>query len=218
MGRVRRPSAWPATKPSSRSTRPRSSPTPDPPRTPRSWKPARSAPCRQSASAPTASGSPAWSEPLFVIAVDPLPSARERALLVGAEHALDPTADDFTEAVHQATAGRGIDVAFVFAGVEAARAQAPTVLGPNGVLVLAGLTPEPVTVADSIDFCCNVRQIRGHLGSEPEHVEQFVGLATAGRIDLGPSVSAHVPPADAADAVARLEKKIGDPIRLVLTP
>ncbi|MGI5479528.1 zinc-binding dehydrogenase [Streptomyces lavendofoliae] len=93
-----------------------------------------------------------------VIAVDPLPSARERALFFGADHALDPMAGDFAEAVHEATAGRGIDVAFEFAGVGAARAQATTVLGPNGVLVLAGLIPEPVTVADSIDFCFNVRQ------------------------------------------------------------
>jgi threonine dehydrogenase-like Zn-dependent dehydrogenase len=119
--------------------------------------------------------------------------------------------------VREATAGQGIDVAFEFAGVGAARAQATTVLGPNGVLVLAGLTPEPVTVADSIDFCFNVRQIRGHSGSEPKHVEQLVGLAAAGRIDLGLSVSAHISLVEAADAVARLEKKIGDPIRLVLT-
>lgn len=71
-----------------------------------------------------------------VIAVDPLPSARERALLFGADHALDPMAGDFAEAVREATAGRGIDVAFEFAGVGAARAQATAVLGPNGVLVL----------------------------------------------------------------------------------
>ena len=33
-----------------------------------------------------------------------------------------------------------------------------------------------------------------------------------------PSISARIPLAEAADAVARLEKKIGDPIRLVLVP
>ncbi|MGA4867035.1 zinc-binding dehydrogenase [Streptomyces lavendulocolor] len=153
-----------------------------------------------------------------ILAIDPLPSARERALLFGADVALDPLAPDFAEAVREATAGRGLDVAFDFAGVGAARAQAASVLGPFGSLVLAGLTPEPVTIADSIGFCFNVNQVRGHYGSEPEHVEQLVGLAAAGRIDLGPSVSAHVPLAEAADAVARLEKKIGDPIRLVLTP
>ncbi|GGY78576.1 zinc-binding dehydrogenase [Streptomyces omiyaensis] len=153
-----------------------------------------------------------------ILAIDPLPSARERALLFGADVALDPLAPDFAEAVREATAGRGLDVAFDFAGVGAARAQAASVLGPFGSLVLAGLTPEPVAIADSIGFCFNVNQVRGHYGSEPEHVEQLVGLAAAGRIDLGPSVSAHVPLAEAAEAVARLEKKIGDPIRLVLTP
>lgn len=153
-----------------------------------------------------------------ILAIDPLPSARERALLFGADVALDPLAPDFADAVREATAGRGLDVAFDFAGVGAARAQAASVLGPFGSLVLAGLTPEPVAIADSIGFCFNVNQVRGHYGSEPEHVEQLVGLAAAGRIDLGPSVSAHVPLAQAADAVARLEKKIGDPIRLVLTP
>lgn len=153
-----------------------------------------------------------------ILAIDPLPSARERALLFGADVALDPLAPDFAEAVREATAGRGLDVAFDFAGVGAARAQAASVLGPFGSLVLAGLTPEPVTIADSIGFCFNVNQVRGHYGSEPEHVEQLVGLASAGRIDLAPSITAHVPLAEAADAVARLENKVGDPIRLVLTP
>ncbi|MBB4986855.1 zinc-binding dehydrogenase [Streptomyces nymphaeiformis] len=153
-----------------------------------------------------------------IIAVDPLPSARERALAFGADFAFDPLAPDFAESVREATAGRGLDVAFDFAGVGAARAQAAAVLGPFGKLVLAGLTPEPVTIADSIGFCFNINEVRGHYGSEPEHVEQLVGLASAGRLDLAPSITAHVPLAEAADAVARLEKKIGDPIRLVLTP
>ncbi|MFD8295090.1 alcohol dehydrogenase catalytic domain-containing protein [Streptomyces sp. SID2999] len=153
-----------------------------------------------------------------VIAIDPLRSARERALTFGADVALDPLAPDFADAVREATAGRGLDVAFDFAGVGAARAQAASVLGPFGSLVLAGLTPEPVTIADSIGFCFNVNQVRGHYGSEPEHVEQLVGLASAGRIDLAPSITAHVPLAEAAEAVARLENKVGDPIRLVLTP
>ncbi|MGD6755817.1 zinc-binding dehydrogenase [Streptomyces sp. BH105] len=153
-----------------------------------------------------------------IIAIDPLRSARERALAFGADFALDPLTPHFTEAIQEATAGRGLDVAFDFAGVGPARAQAASVLGPFGSLVLAGLTPEPVTISDSIGFCFNVNQVRGHYGSEPEHVEQHVALASAGRIDLAPSITAHVPLAEAAEAVARLESKAGDPIRLVLTP
>ncbi|WP_017240639.1 zinc-binding dehydrogenase [Streptomyces sp. SS] len=153
-----------------------------------------------------------------IIAIDPLPGARERALAFGADLALDPTAPDFAQAVHQATAGQGLQVAFDFAGVGAARTQATAALGPGGVLVLAGLTPEPHTVGDSVNFCFQNQQIRGHYGSSEDHVEQLIRLVSAGRLDLAPSITAQVSLAEAADAVARLDKKIDDPIRLVLTP
>ncbi|MDO0916664.1 zinc-binding dehydrogenase [Streptomyces sp. DT2A-34] len=153
-----------------------------------------------------------------IIAVDPLPSARERALAFGADFALDPTAPDFADAVDRATGGLGVEVALDFAGVPAAREQAVSVLGVGGVLVLAGLHPAPIVVPDSTGFSYRSNQIRGHYGSGPEHVTQLIGLASAGRIDLEPSISDRVPLAEAAEAVNRLEKKIGDPIRIVLTP
>ncbi|MFE8963072.1 zinc-binding dehydrogenase [Streptomyces iakyrus] len=153
-----------------------------------------------------------------VIAVDPLPAARERALAFGADVALDPVAPDFAEAVNAATGGQGLDVAFDFAGFPAVRDQAISVLGFGGVLVLAGLTPAPVTIADSIGFSARRNQIRGHFGGEAHGVDRLVGLASAGRLDLAPSVTARIPLAEAADAVAQLEKKIGDPIRIVLVP
>ncbi|MGV9356010.1 zinc-binding dehydrogenase [Streptomyces misionensis] len=153
-----------------------------------------------------------------VIAVDPLPTARERALAFGADLALDPAAPDFAQAIAEATAGQGIHAAFDFAGVAAARAQATASLGPGGVLVLVGLTPEPLTVADSLDLCFRTQQIRGHYGSGDDHVEQLIRLTSAGRLDLTPSITAHIPLSEAADAVARLERKTGDPVRLVLTP
>ncbi|WP_063733651.1 zinc-binding dehydrogenase [Streptomyces sp. RTd22] len=153
-----------------------------------------------------------------VIAVDPLPAARERALSFGADLALDPGAPDFADAVSEATGGQGLDVAFDFAGFPAVRDQAITVLGFGGALVLAGLTPAPVTIADSITFSARRNQIRGHYGSSEHDLDLLVGLASAGRLDLAPSVTARVPLAEAADAVAQLEKKIGDPIRIVLVP
>ncbi|SPF07425.1 L-threonine 3-dehydrogenase [Streptomyces sp. MA5143a] len=153
-----------------------------------------------------------------VIAVDPLPEARERALAFGADIALDPADPGFTEAVNLATGGHGLDVAFDFAGFPAVREQAAAVLGAGGVLVLAGLTPEPLTVTDSTGFSYRGNQIRGHYGSGPEHVTQLIRLAATGRLDLAPSITDHIPLAEAAGAVARLEKKTGNPIRLVLTP
>ncbi len=60
--------------------------------------------------------------------------------------------------------------------------------------------------------------MRGHYGGTPKSVAERVRLASHGRLDLAPSITAHLPLADAAEAVRRLEHKIGDPIRLILVP
>ncbi|MGW5102954.1 zinc-binding dehydrogenase [Streptomyces sp. NPDC004100] len=153
-----------------------------------------------------------------IVAVDPLPGARKRALAFGADLALDPAAPDFAEAMLRATGGRGLDVALDFAGVPAVREQAAKVLCRGGIMVLAGLTPHPLTITEGTRFSWNRNQIRGHYGSSPEHVEQLIRLASVGRLDLSPSISGHIPLAEAAEAVHRLENKTGDPIRLVLIP
>ncbi|HME81171.1 MAG TPA: zinc-binding dehydrogenase, partial [Candidatus Eremiobacteraceae bacterium] len=153
-----------------------------------------------------------------IIALDPIDGARKRALAFGADLAIDPSDASAIEAVRRATDGRGLDVAFDFAGVPAVREQAAASLGLGGVLVLVGLMPRPLTVTDSVGFTIRGNQIRGHFGSSFQHVDQLIALASNGRLDVGPSISAHIPLAEAADAVDRLEKKIGDPIRLVLVP
>ncbi|MGQ5635715.1 MULTISPECIES: zinc-binding dehydrogenase [unclassified Streptomyces] len=153
-----------------------------------------------------------------IIAVDPLPSARERALAFGADHALDPAAPDFADQIHAATGGRGLDFAFDCAGVPAVREQAASVLGLGGSLILVGITPRPLTITEGLTFNYMCKQVRGHYGGSPESVSELVRLTAAGRLDLAPSITDHIPLVDAADAVSRLENKIGDPIRLILVP
>ncbi|MET9089907.1 zinc-binding dehydrogenase [Streptomyces sp. NPDC004237] len=153
-----------------------------------------------------------------VIAVDPLPSARERALAFGADHALDPADPDFADRVRAATDGRGLDFAFDCAGVPAVREQAASVLGLGGSLILVGITPRPLTITEGLTFNYLQKQVRGHYGGTAESVSELVRLTAAGRLDLAPSITDHIPLIDAADAVSRLETKIGDPIRLILVP
>ncbi|GAA0637617.1 zinc-binding dehydrogenase [Kutzneria viridogrisea] len=153
-----------------------------------------------------------------IIAIDPLPGARERALRFGADLALDPTAEDFAEQVRAATQGRGLDYAFDFAGVSAVREQAAKVLGLGGALVLVGLTDAPLSVADGTRFSARRQRMLGHYGSLPQHVEELIALAGHHRLDFSGSISGHVKLADAADAVQQLADKVGDPIRLVLVP
>jgi D-arabinose 1-dehydrogenase-like Zn-dependent alcohol dehydrogenase len=153
-----------------------------------------------------------------IVAVDPLPAARARALELGADLALDPADETVGAQVGAATAGRGLAVAFDFAGVAAVRAQALRCLGRGGQLVLVGLTDQPLVVADGTVFSYLQQRILGHYGSVPEHVEQLVALTGLGRLDLGRSISDVLPLAEAPAAVARLEEKEGAPVRLVLRP
>ncbi|XDO64254.1 hypothetical protein HEP84_39960 [Streptomyces sp. RLB1-33] len=94
----------------------------------------------------------------------------------------------------------------------------PAVLGLNRVLILIGISPRPITLSEGLTFNYRGKQVCGHYGGSLESVTEPVRLAEVGRVDLAPSITDHIPLAEAADAVNRLEKKIGDPIRLVLVP
>ncbi|MFH9434673.1 zinc-binding dehydrogenase [Streptomyces rochei] len=154
-----------------------------------------------------------------VVAVDPNPVARERARAAGADLALDSADPELRQAVGAATGGAGLAAAFDFAGVPPVREQALSVLAPKGRLVLVGLTDKPLTVTDGTRFSYLQQRILGHYGSDmPVALPQLLRLIQGGRLDFSGSVSGVLPLAEAAEAVARLEKKEGDPIRLILRP
>ncbi|MFJ8214519.1 zinc-binding dehydrogenase [Streptomyces sp. NPDC096033] len=153
-----------------------------------------------------------------IIAVDPAPAARRRALDFGADLALDPADPSLADRVLAATGGRGIEAAFDFAGVAAAREQALGLLGPRGCLVLVGLTGEPLTIADGVRFSHLQHRILGHYGSAEDAVARVTALAAGGRLDFSRSITDVLLLADAAKAVERLRTREGDPIRLVLRP
>ncbi|MGC9665135.1 zinc-binding dehydrogenase [Planosporangium sp. 12N6] len=153
-----------------------------------------------------------------IVAVDPLPAARERALAFGADAAVDPADPDFRDVLGTLTGGRGLDVAFDFAGVPAVREQALKVLSRRGRLVLAGIANQPVTIGSDSRFTYLQQSVHGHYGSEPEHVEQLVALARQRRLDLAASISDVVGLSEAARAVERLATKQDSPIRLILRP
>ncbi|MFI6168066.1 zinc-binding dehydrogenase [Nocardia sp. NPDC051052] len=153
-----------------------------------------------------------------IIAVDPNAAARERAVELGADLALDSTDPELTKKVRAATRGVGIDAAFDFAGVPAVREQAVRVLAHQGRLVLVGIVNQPLTIEYSAPFVVSQQQIRGHYGSGPTHVPQLIRLTAGGRLDLSRSISGVFPLAEAPAVVDRLVRKEGDPIRLILRP
>ena len=155
-----------------------------------------------------------------IIAVDPLPAARARALEFGADVALDSADPELRKRVLEETGGAGLSVAFDFAGAAPVREQAVSCLADHGKLVLVGLTDRPLTISNGTDFSFRQKQILGHYGSggHAGGVEQLVNLARRHRLNLSRSISDILPLADAAKAVEQLQTKRGNPIRLILKP
>lgn len=154
-----------------------------------------------------------------IIAVDPLPAARERALALGADHALDPTTADVQAEVLRLTDGLGLDLAVDLVGANAVLAQAVSCLGRFGRALMVGLSLDPVELAGpGVFFGVQSQSLLGHLGYKKRHLDELVRLVSTGRLDVSRSVSDVLPLGDVAKGVERLATKQENPIRLVVRP
>ncbi|MBN0048388.1 zinc-binding dehydrogenase [Streptomyces actuosus] len=153
-----------------------------------------------------------------VIALDPLPEARQRALELGADHAVDPTAVDALDQIARLTGGRGLDVAIDAVGRGVSITQAGRALGHRGRLVMVGMSQDRIELGPITPFARGKRTAIGHLGYRKEHIEQLVDLVSLGRMDISRSVSAQLPLENITEGVRRLEQHEGNPIRIVIRP
>ncbi len=153
-----------------------------------------------------------------ILAFDPLPSARERALALGADVALDPRDGDVVEKVRAITGGRMLDVAVDLVGANVVLAQAASCLGRFGRCVMVGLSLDPVELGPGLFFGLQGQSLLGHLGYRKRHLDELVDLVAHGRLDVSGSISDVLPLEDVGRGVERLTSKEGDPIRLVVQP
>jgi D-arabinose 1-dehydrogenase-like Zn-dependent alcohol dehydrogenase len=153
-----------------------------------------------------------------IIAVDPLASARDRALKLGADVAIDPTTQDVETEVRKATGGAGLDVAVDLIGKNSVLKEGLSCLAPRGRLVMVGLSIEPLEFGPGILLGVQRQSILGHLGYEKRHLDDLITLLANDRLDLSASISDVIPLTDVADGVRRLAEKEGDPVRIVVRP
>jgi D-arabinose 1-dehydrogenase-like Zn-dependent alcohol dehydrogenase len=153
-----------------------------------------------------------------IVAIDPLPSARERALRLGADVALDPRAVDVVAEVARLTDGRMLDVAVDLVGANVVLAQAAASLGRFGRCVMVGLSLDDVQLGPGVFFGIQSQSLLGHLGYKKRHLDELVTLVELGRLDVSGSISGVLPLEDVQRGVDRLTSKQGDPIRLVVQP
>lgn len=155
----------------------------------------------------------------LVVAVDTLGAARARALDAGADHALDPSADDVRAEVLRLTGDEGLDLAAEFSGVGSALDQAVDCLGGGGRAVAVGMSQEPVRLTENtVMFGYRNHSVLGHHGYTRLHLIQLMRLLSTGRLDLSRSISDTLPLEDVGEAVERLRSKEGNPVRIVIKP
>jgi threonine dehydrogenase-like Zn-dependent dehydrogenase len=153
----------------------------------------------------------------FIAAIDPIPEARERALRLGADVALDPS-EDVPNAIRDATRGRGLDLALDLIGKQAVVRQAMQSCTRGGRIVVVGQSFEPLDLGPLAFVSFLGLSVLGHLGYSKRHLEQVLTLMATGRLDVSGSISDRLPLHRIQEGVDRLASKEGAPVRLLVTP
>ncbi|MBQ3084829.1 MAG: zinc-binding alcohol dehydrogenase [Clostridia bacterium] len=153
-----------------------------------------------------------------LIAADLNPERRALALKLGADYALDPSAEDFVEQVKEITKGKGVNATVEVTGVSAAMKQALECASWMGRISLLGCT----RVSDcAVDYYQQVHRpgikligahnfVRPKVESYPHHwthqddCKAILELIERGRLDVKSVVSRVVPPETAPEIYTEL--------------
>ena len=152
-----------------------------------------------------------------VIAVDPVPARREKALKFGADYALDPFEKDFVEKVKKLT-DNGVNTAIEVTGLGAGLNQCLDCMAPLGRIALLGCTRDKNF---TVDYYRKVHgpgiQLMGaHTAARPklesaaglftqrDDIKTILQLCSMGRIKLADMVDEVVEPAACATVYNRL--------------
>lgn len=153
-----------------------------------------------------------------IIALDPNPAVRDRALALGADYAFDSRDPDLKDRIGEVTAGRGLDVAFDAVGLAVTFEQALDCLTVGGRLVGVGMSAESPTIGPTAMFGVSRKQVLGHLGYQNADIETLAKLVSLGRLDLSRSISRVIPLEDIREGIEMLERAEGNPIRILVQP
>lgn len=164
-----------------------------------------------------------------VIALDLDQTRRELALSLGADYALSPLAEDFTDVFQTLTGGRGVNAIIEVTGVPAAMNQALACAAWQGRIVALGCTREKT---DGIDFYQQIHKpgvsiigahnfVRPKYESSPGHwtmrddLRALLNMISTKRLQVRPMISEQVSPEQAPAIYERLAKANFPPLGIV---
>jgi L-iditol 2-dehydrogenase len=136
---------------------------------------------------------------------------------LGADLVVDVRREDAVTAVREATGGKGADTVIDCAGGDETFDQAIKMTKPAGRIILVAYYHGSVTadLADAVRRNLTIYTERGEGGTA---VGQALALLAAGRLQAKPLVSHTFPLSRVHEGFEVLEKRIGDPMKIIFHP
>ncbi len=136
---------------------------------------------------------------------------------LGADLTVNARQEDPVAAVREATGGKGADTVIDCAGGDETFDQAIKMTKPGGRIILVAFYHGLVTadLADAVRRNLTIYTERGEGGTT---VGQALGLLAAGRIQAKPLVSHTFPLSRVHEGFEVLEKRTGDPMKIIFHP
>ena len=151
-----------------------------------------------------------------VIGVDLFDQKLKIAKELGAEYTINATKDDPVRRTIELTEG-GADIAMEFIGLAKTVEQAIKSVKSAGKVMLVGIGKGVFNV-DWQDILFKQLSVFGCYGVVRADFPKLIELVSTGRINLKRLITHIVPLTEANKAIEILDKKIGDPIRVVVKP
>jgi threonine dehydrogenase-like Zn-dependent dehydrogenase len=150
-----------------------------------------------------------------------LTGTRESRLRIGRELGADLTVDsrrtDPVAAVLEATRGKGADLVIDCAGGDETFDQSIRMCKPGGKVLLVAFYHGPVTadVSQAVRRNITIYTERGEGGTS---VGRALALLAAGRLTAKPLITHQFPLHRVREAIDVLERRTGDPVKVILNP
>jgi propanol-preferring alcohol dehydrogenase len=151
-----------------------------------------------------------------VVAVDLSEEKLKLAKKLGADETVNASEEDPLEKIKEITDGELANIVLEFIGLKQTMDKAISCIGKGGKLIIVGISPDEITISPYRTVIARELEIIGvndHLKSE---MDQLMTLVNSGKLDLHTSITHKVPLDDVNLGFELLERKIGNPVRVVL--
>jgi alcohol dehydrogenase, propanol-preferring len=152
----------------------------------------------------------------LVIALDTIDSALERAKKMGADEVINPRKESSGQKIKDLTGGVGVDLALEFIGLRETIEQAIGCIRVGGRVVVVGLGPDEVNLPPPNQLVRTELSFLGSYGSTTSEIQSVIDLVASGKLNLSDSITERFPLKEVNKGLDHLQKKIGNPIRIVI--